>query len=95
MEETKKKSSLRNKNGVADVLNEVEKECFAQLSQWLEGRMKSGQSNLSQEEIETICRFNASLTRRLCANAVGEAFQIGVNSSVPPEDHVRETKPPK
>ena len=86
-----KKPSLRHEGGVAKVLEDVKTEMLAKMTEKLQARAEQGRSNLSEDEISTIARIAAQLTRELCANAVGEAFQIGVNANARAEDFDKDT----
>jgi hypothetical protein len=54
-------------------------------------RRGSGYNELSDGEIESISRITGMIAKSHGANAVAEAYQMGVNRSVPPEAHDRPT----
>lgn len=90
-EPPRKRSSLRHEGGVAKVLEDVKSEMLAKMTEKLSARAGQGRSNLSEDEITTIARIAAQLAREVCANAVGEAFQIGVNANARAEDFEKDT----
>ena len=94
-EEPRKRSSLRNAGGVAEVLRHVQEEMLKRVAARLQERSEQGRSNLAEAEVETIARIVAQITREVCANAVGEAYQMGVNANARAEDYERDTVQPK
>lgn len=61
------------------------------VSKRLRERAARGISDLPEAEIESIARIVASEAKVACGNAVGEAYQLGVNSTATPDDHKRPT----
>ena len=84
-------SSLRF-GGVSAVLEHVRDEVVTQVKTRLEERRRQGWADISDEEIESIARMTGMVARKVAADGVAEAFQMGVNRSTTGEEHSRPTQ---
>lgn len=67
------------------VLNDLKKEMRKQMLARLESPMYLRSDSLSEAEMASIANVAAELARTLAANAIGQAYQMGVNRSVTAE----------